>query len=172
MNEPLRIAADTRVTLHFTLRLASGEIVDSTRGADPENPRPPATFVVGDESFLPGFEQALLGLKAGDRRSVLIEPKGGFGERNPENIQVMDRVLFAPGVQLARGLMISFADKKGELPGVVLAVDGDKVTVDFNHPLAGRELGFDVEIIAVERVAADVPVTLRNATPREVPPQP
>lgn len=161
MNDAVRIGADTRVTLHFTLRLATGDVIDSTRE------RGPATFVVGDESLLPGFEQALFGLKAGDRRSVVVDPKNGFGEHNPENVQVMDRALFAKGftsgVALERGLVISFADKKGELPGVVTAFDDNSVTVDFNHPLAGRDLTFDVEIIAVEHQVAAVPVQLRAA---------
>lgn len=160
MNEPLRIGPDTKVTLHFTLRLASGEEVDSTRG------KAPATFVVGDGNLLPGFESALLGLRAGDRRSVLVDPDSGFGAHQPANVQVIARALFAPGLVLERGLVVSFADGKGELPGVVVAVDGDHVTVDFNHPLAGRELTFEVEILDVQSAAAAVPVALRDATLR------
>ena len=156
MNEPLRIGADTKVTLHFTLRLLSGEIVDTTRT------RGPATFTVGDASLLPGFEHALLGLKAGDRRSVVIDAQSGFGAHNADNIQRMDRSLFAADVTLARGLMLSFADKKGELPGVVTAFDNDHVTVDFNHPLAGRELGFEVEILGVEQLMPGAPVVIRD----------
>lgn len=160
MSEPLRIGTDTRVTLHFTVRLAGGEVVDSTRE------RAPASFRFGDGSLLPGFEQALLGLKAGDRRSVLLEPGQAFGERNAENLQVIDRARFAPGVELSRGLVLSFADKQGELPGVVMAFDDDKVTVDFNHPLAGREIGFEVEILEVMREAPEVPVALRASPAR------
>ena len=156
MSGALVIGIDTRVTLHFTLRLAGGDMVDTTRE------RGPATFLVGDNSLLPGFEQAVFGLKAGDRRSVVIDPNSGFGDYNPDNVQVMDRNLFGPDVALERGLMISFADKKGELPGVVLEFTDDKVTVDFNHPLAGRELTFEVEIIAVESAVPAVPVAIRN----------
>lgn len=157
MSQPVRIGVDTKVTLHFTLRLLSGEIIDSTRT------RGPATFTVGDQSLLPGFERALLGLKAGDRRSAVIDARGGFGEHNADNVQVMDRSLFAVDVPLARGLMLWFADKKGELPGVITAFDGDKVTVDFNHPLAGRELGFEVEILDVEPLTTSVAVVVRAA---------
>lgn len=160
MVDTVLVGPDTCITLHFTLRLAGGEVVDSTLE------RAPATFLFGDGSLLPGFEQALLGLKAGDRRSVLIDPHTGFGERNPDNVQRLDRTLFAPAMPLEPGLMVSFADKKGELPGVVVDFDDDKVTVDFNHPLAGRDLTFEVEILAVERHAPAQPVTLRDATPR------
>lgn len=161
MNEPLLIGPDTKVTLHFTLRLASGEEVDTTRNGAP------ATFVIGDGNLLPGFESVLLGLRAGDRRSVLIDPQDGFGSHNPENVQHIDRALFAPEVRLERGLVVSFADGKGELPGVVMTVDGDQVTVDFNHPLAGRDLTFEVEILDVQSAAQAVPVALRAATPRQ-----
>lgn len=164
MSNPVLAGPGTRVTLHFTLRLGAGEVVDSTLG------RAPATFVWGDESLLPAFEQSLLGLKAGDRRSVLMDAKNAFGERNAENVQVMDRTLFSPALQLEPGLMISFADKKGELPGVVVAFDDSKVTVDFNHPLAGRDLTFEVEILAIEPQMPDIAVTLRDATPRAVSP--
>lgn len=154
-----RIGSDTRVTLHFTLRLANGEVVDSTRE------RAPATFTFGDGNLLPAFEQALLGLKAGDRRAVLIEAKDGFGEHHPGNVQKMLKSQFPAGTKFTRGLMLSFADKQGELPGVIMAVDGDWVSVDFNHPLAGRDIGFEVEILAVEPVVAEQQVALRAATP-------
>lgn len=157
MHDILRIGPHRRVTLHFTLRLTNGEVVDTTRE------RKPASFVVGDESFLPGFEKALLGLKAGDRRSVLVTAKDGFGEHRADNIQQMARTLFASDVELVRGLVLSFADKAGELPGVVTAFDDDTVHVDFNHPLAGRDLTFEVEILTVEYWAPAQNVTLRNA---------
>ena len=158
MSEPQRVAADTRVTLHFTLRLLDGEVVDSTRE------RAPAVFAYGDGNLLPGFERALLGLQAGDRRAVVIEAKDGFGEYLADNCQRMERTRFAPDLKLVKGLMLSFADKKGELPGVIIDIEADHVVVDFNHPLAGRDLGFEVEILAVEAVAK--PVQLRNPAPK------
>lgn len=154
------VGPDTRVTLHFTLRLAGGEVIDSTRDAAP------ATFVFGDGNLLPAFEQSLLGLKAGDRRAVVIEAKEGFGEYNAANVQKMLRSQFAPDVQLERGLVVSFADKQGELPGVVIGLDGDWVSVDFNHPLAGRDLGFEVEILAVEPIVAEQAVAMRGLAAR------
>ncbi len=156
----IAIGPDTRITLHFTLRLADGAVIDSTRESKP------ATFVFGDGSLLPGFEQAILGLKAGDRRAVLLQPADAFGDYNASNVQKMLRSQFPAGTELERGLMLSFADKQGELPGVIIALDGDWVSVDFNHPLAGRDLGFDVEILAVEQVIAEQSVAIREAAPR------
>ncbi len=139
-----RIGAATQVTLHFAIKLDNGDVVDSTFD------KQPATFTVGDGSLLPGFEQALYGLKAGDKRSLPIGPEQGFGQGNPQNIQVMPRAQFAD-MDLSEGLLIIFNDAaNAELPGVVKAFDANQVTIDFNHPLAGKDLTFDVEIIDVK----------------------
>ena len=138
-----RIGAATQVTLHFAIKLDNGNVVDSTFD------KQPATFTVGDGSLLPGFEQALYGLKAGDKRSLPIGPEQGFGQGNPQNVQVMPRAQFAD-MELSEGLLIIFNDAaNAELPGVVKAFDANQVTIDFNHPLAGKDLTFDVEIIDV-----------------------
>ncbi|MDI1302158.1 MAG: peptidylprolyl isomerase [bacterium] len=138
-----QIGPGKKVTLHFSVALADGQLIDSTR----ERPLP-AEFTVGDGSLLPGFESAIFGLRAGDRRSVFIDAARGFGEWNEGNVQTFTRVQFAH-LTLEPGVVISFADKSGDLPGVVKALTEDTVTVDFNHPLAGRELVFEVDIIRV-----------------------
>ena len=90
------------------------------------------------------------GMNAGERKVETIEPKDGFGQRNPSNIQRIPRDQFDPAVELAEGLVVSFQDKaKSELPGVVSLIEDRMVTVDFNHPLAGRDLEFEVEILSV-----------------------
>lgn len=137
------IGQHSQITLHFRLKLADGEEVDTTFS------REPATCTLGDGSLLPGLEACLLGLKAGDRREFRVSPGQGFGERNPDNIQTFKRARFA-GIVLEPGLVVSFADAaSAELPGVVKSIDGDHVTVDFNHPLAGSDLIFEVQILEV-----------------------
>ena len=141
-----RIGPDKEVTLHFSLGLENGDVVDSTFD------KKPATFKVGDGNLLPGFEQQLYGLKAGDKRSLQVAPEQGFGQHNQQNVQVMPRNQFE-GMELSEGLLVIFNDAaKAELPGVVKAFDDHQVTVDFNHPLAGKALTFDVEIIEVKNV--------------------
>lgn len=140
------VSQGSRVSLHFSIELESGELVDSTRD------RSPATFEYGDGNLLPGFEQALLGLAEGDRSRIRIAPEQGFGMRNPNNLQRY-AVSDFKDMALEPGLMISFSDpSQGGLPGIVDSIDGDRVTIDFNHPLAGKMLYFDVEIIAVELI--------------------
>ena len=143
LSQELRIGPDREVTLHFALKLENGEVVDSTEG------KAPATFKVGDGNLLPGFEVALYGFKAGDKRSLQIEPENAFGQPNPQNVQVMPRGQFQD-MELSEGLLIIFNDAaNAELPGVVKAFDEQQVTIDFNHPLAGKTLNFEVEIIEV-----------------------
>ncbi len=140
----VRIGPDREVTLHFALKLDNGDVVDSTFD------KKPATFKVGDGNLLPGFEQAIYGLKAGDKRSLSISPEQGFGQGNPQNIQVMPRSQFQD-MELSEGLLVIFNDAaNAELPGVVKTFDDNQVTIDFNHPLAGKALSFDVEIIEVK----------------------
>jgi FKBP-type peptidyl-prolyl cis-trans isomerase SlpA len=139
-----RIAAATQVTLNFAIKLDNGDVVDSTFD------KQPATFKVGDGNLLPGFELALFGLKAGDKRTFAISPEQGFGQPNPQNVQVMPRSQFKD-MELSEGLLVIFNDAaNAELPGMVQSFDDNQVSVDFNHPLAGKTLSFEVEIIAVQ----------------------
>lgn len=145
MTNHLTIGEGTQVTLHFALKLESGDVVDTTFEGDP------AQFVVGDGNLLEGFEQALFGLSAGDAETFLIPPEKGFGQSNPNNIQEFTRDQFEEGIELEKGLMLSFADaQNAELPGVIADVSDEKVIVDFNHPLAGKSISFEVKILQVD----------------------
>lgn len=143
------IGAGSRVTLHFSLALKDGTLIDSNFD------KAPATFVMGDGSLLPGFEAVLLNCPAGTKVDVLLPAEQGFGAVNPDNVQVLPRRKFARLLAnstdpVVEGTMLSFADAGGfEIPGVVLSIDEDTLVVDFNHPLAGREIRFNADIISV-----------------------
>jgi FKBP-type peptidyl-prolyl cis-trans isomerase SlpA len=137
------IGPGTRVSLHFAIKLQDGQIIDSNFDAQP------ASFTFGDGNIPEGFEQALLGLKAGEHAELTIAPERGFGMHNPSNIQILPRSQFK-AMELEPGLVVSFQEPGGELPGVVTEFNDDKVTVDFNHPLAGKTLIFDVQVETVE----------------------
>ncbi|MBE0485964.1 FKBP-type peptidyl-prolyl cis-trans isomerase [Marinobacter sp.] len=144
MNE-LPIDKGTRVKLHFSLKFEDGETVDSTFDKEP------ATLEIGDDNLPENFEAYLMGLKAGDHQAFEVPPEKAFGQRNPNNIQTFKRHDFSADMVLEKGVVISFADaRQQELPGVINRVEGDEVEVDFNHPLAGRTLTFEVQIIDVE----------------------
>ncbi len=138
----LHIGPEVTVTLHFAIRLENGDVVDSNFESKP------ATFTIGDGNMLAGFEAALFGLKAGDEKTLPISPEKGFGMANPSNIQKVDRSNFS-GIDLEPGLVVAFQDASGELPGVIKSFNDKQVEVDFNHPLAGKSLVFDVKILDV-----------------------
>ena len=140
------IGEHSRVTLHFALKLDDGSEIDSNFEGDP------ATFMVGDGNLLPGFEQSLFGLQAGDEAEIEIPPEAGFGQRNPSNVQKVKKGHFSPDMELEEGLVVSFDNGDGELPGVIRAVGEDDVEVDFNHPLAGQTVFFHVKILEVASV--------------------
>jgi FKBP-type peptidyl-prolyl cis-trans isomerase SlpA len=143
-----RITENCQVLLHFSLHLESGEEIDTTRRGQP------ARFSYGDGALMPGFEAALLGMKAGDDAQLLLEPAQAFGEHRAENVQLLDRSRFA-GMELEPGLLVSFDGPGGELPGLVSRIFEQTVEVDFNHPLAGKIIVFDVSILEVEDAPVD-----------------
>ena len=142
------VGPGTRTRLHFSILLLDGSEVDSTRGGEP------AVFTFGDGHLLPGFESAIEGLAEGECGRFEIAAKNGFGECNDANIQELPIASFAPIGELEPGLVVLFGSPDGELPETIRAIDEDKAVVDFNHPLAGRTLIFDVTILNVWPVAS------------------
>ena len=143
----LQIQTGTSVTLHFSLALENGHIVDSNFEGNP------ATFSVGDGNLLPGFESSLLGLEVGDEREFIIPPENAFGQHNTQNVQSVDRGNFDES-DLEIGSILSFQNGDGELPGVIIALEENLVMVDFNHPLSGKNIVCQVKIVEInpERV--------------------
>ena len=134
----------------FKRALAHGDVIDSTGDES-------ATFEVGDGSLLPGFESAMYGMKAGESAELPIAAEQGFGLPNEENVHMMKRTLFTVSEELVEGLVVSFSDGEGgERPGVVKRVFDELVEVDFNHPLAGQDLLFSVQIKRVEQISDEI----------------
>jgi FKBP-type peptidyl-prolyl cis-trans isomerase SlpA len=131
--------------MHFSLALADGMQVESSYGEEP------VTFVVGDGTLDKGLELALIGLRPGDKQALTLMPGQAFGQRHDTAVQWIPRAQFPRDLQPEPGQIIGFSGENGEeLPAAVLEVAADRVRVDFNHPLAGREIVFDVQILAVE----------------------
>jgi FKBP-type peptidyl-prolyl cis-trans isomerase SlpA len=149
-NNVLAIGDSCEVILHFDLKLEDGSAADSTRVNNK-----PAKMVMGDGSLTKNFEDCLRGLKVGDKKAFKLNADDAFGMPNPDNIYHVDRTKFNSDTPVEEGMIIAFAQPDGsELPGVIRSVAGHSVTVDFNHPLAGQNVVFDVEIIEVTKVEA------------------
>ncbi len=140
------IAQDSAVTLHFTIKMTDGSVADSTHSMGK-----PAKLVIGDGSLSDNFEKCLLGLSTGDKASIELKAQDAFGMPNPDNIHYMDRAKFVGDAEVEVGTIMAFSGRDGmEIPGIITEIAGDSVTVDFNHPLAGQDVTFEVEILSVE----------------------
>ena len=137
------------ICLHFSLALSSGEIIDSNYSGQA------ASFRLGDGSMLPGFEALLIGLKMGEEIEHLLQAEQAFGPVNPDNrhrigIAKFKHLLEDESIPTEVGSVVSFRDAAGsDLPGVITAIAEDSVSVDFNHPLAGKPILFKARIMSV-----------------------
>jgi FKBP-type peptidyl-prolyl cis-trans isomerase SlpA len=154
VSDEIAIYHGSKVSMHFTISLEDGTVAETTEGEEPLH------FVMGDETLVEGLELALFGLKAGDKQSLKIGPETAYGYSDPDNIHPMDRADFPEDMELKCGMIVSFALPDGEeYPGTITELGDKQVTVDFNHPLAGHEILFEVEILEV--TGGDEPPTVQ-----------
>ncbi|KAB8306149.1 FKBP-type peptidyl-prolyl cis-trans isomerase [Erwinia endophytica] len=140
------VQRDSAVLVHFTLKLADGSTAESTRSHGK-----PALFNLGDGSLSPGLEAELLGLKVGDKKAFSLQPEAAFGASSPDLIQYFSRRDFIQAGEPEIGTIMLFSGMDGnEMPGVIREISGDSITVDFNHPLAGQVIHFDVEVLEID----------------------
>ncbi|GMQ83510.1 MAG: FKBP-type peptidyl-prolyl cis-trans isomerase [Gammaproteobacteria bacterium] len=135
--------------MHFALRLADGMLVESSFDDEP------VSFVMGDGTLDRGLELALLGLVADARQTLSLMPGQAFGMRDEAALQQVQKAQFPEDMVLEKGQIIGFTGEDGEeLAGAIIEIEDEQVKVDFNHPLAGREIEFEVHILAVENPPA------------------
>ncbi|MDO8845233.1 MAG: peptidylprolyl isomerase [Methylicorpusculum sp.] len=145
----MQVAENMAVSIHYTLTNDAGETLDSSIGSDA------LVYLHGQGSIIPGLEQALLGKAVGDKLNVEIEPSEAYGNYDEDMVQVIPRQMFE-GIDVIEVGMQFHADVSSG-PGVVtvINVEGDDVTIDGNHPLAGMKLFFDVEITDIREATMD-----------------
>ncbi|WP_279024281.1 FKBP-type peptidyl-prolyl cis-trans isomerase [Gibbsiella quercinecans] len=141
-----QVNSGSAVLVHFTLTLEDGSTAESTRRSGK-----PALFRLGDGSLSNALEQQLIGLHAGDKNTFTLQPEDAFGANNPDLIQFFLRRDFADtGVPDVGTIMLFTAIDGSEMPGVVREVAEESVTVDFNHPLAGHPVTFELEVLEID----------------------
>lgn len=138
----MQIAKDKVVQIDYTLKNDKGEVLDTSEGAGP------LAYLHGHHGIIPGLENALEGKATGDKLDVSIAPAEAYGEYNEAMVQVVERKLFE-GMDVAPGAQFQAQTSDGMQVITVTAVDGDEVTIDGNHPLAGQTLHFSVEVVEV-----------------------
>ncbi|MEI6895666.1 MAG: FKBP-type peptidyl-prolyl cis-trans isomerase [Colwellia sp.] len=139
-----QIQSDSSILVHITMKLSDGSAADSTKVNNK-----PAKIIMGDNSISAAFEAQLIGMSAGDSKEFTLAAKDGFGESNPDNIHYMDVDKFTVEVPAKVGNIITFSQPGGELPGVIKEINGNSVTVDFNHPLAGQAVTFIIDLVEI-----------------------
>ncbi len=146
----MKIEDRTVVTLAYTLRLDSNEVVDEATRQEPFE------YVHGAQSIVPGLERALSGLEPGQKRQIIVEPEDGYGEYEEGAIIEVPLALFPADIEPEVGMGVYLQSADGEpMPYYIRAVEEDVALLDANHPLAGERLHFDVEVLAVRRATAE-----------------
>ena len=139
----MQIAEGSVASFHYTLTDDAGQVIDSSEG------REPLAYIHGSGQIVPGLENALAGRSAGEQLKVDVVPEEGYGIRHQELVQIVPREAFQGVEDLQPGMQFQGRNAQGSINVTVASIDGDNVTVDGNHPLAGQTLHFDVEITEV-----------------------
>lgn len=140
----MQIAPNKAVYIDYTLTNDAGEKLDSSEGSSP------LAYLHGFNNIISGLEQALQGKKAGDELDVTVEAKDGYGDYSVEQVSIVPRSAFQGVEKLEPGMQFHASSPTGGMQVVVIRdIDGDDVTVDGNHPLAGQRLHFKVKVVDV-----------------------
>jgi len=138
------------VTLAYTLTDEDGEILDQATHADP------FVYIHGASQIVPGLENELVGLKAGDKKKVTVTPDQGYGELDADLRMAVSRTQFPEGMEIEIGMQFEASGENGnDVIFTILEDQGEKILIDGNHPLAGETLFFDVEVVSMRDATAE-----------------
>ncbi len=133
-----------RVKVHYTGKLDDGTVFDSSEGRDP------LEFTLGEQSLIPGFESAVVGMQPGESCQTRIEANDAYGPHQEHLVVQVERTQFPPDIEPEVGQMLQIRGADGEaIPVSVTEVDENGVTLDANHPLAGKVLNFSIELLEI-----------------------
>jgi FKBP-type peptidyl-prolyl cis-trans isomerase SlyD len=146
----MKIAKGNVVGIDYSLHLGDGQVVDAS------DPGDPLTYLHGEGQIVPGLESALEGLESGAQKQVVVAPAEGYGEHDPRGIQQVPRAAFPPGFEPQVGMELTAEGPNGDpVPFAIREVKPDSITIDLNHPLAGKTLHFDVTVREVRAASAE-----------------
>jgi FKBP-type peptidyl-prolyl cis-trans isomerase SlyD len=145
----MQIERDRVVVIHYTLKNDSGEVLESSQGAAP------IAYLHGYGNLVPGLEKALAGKRAGDALAVSVPPEDGYGVRNPALVQIVAKASLKLDVEPEVGMQLRAQGPRGAQLLTISQVGRDTLTLDGNHPMAGRTLHFDVEVTDVRKATRE-----------------
>lgn len=138
------IKKGSKVKVYYTGKLKDGTVFETNLGGEP------LQFVVGKGKVIKGFEKAVMGMKLGERKTVTLKPAEAYGARDPNLVWTVPAGELPAGTPAEVGSEVSFTTANGEeITGSISAIAGDQLTIDGNHPLAGRNLTFELRIDAI-----------------------
>ncbi|WP_308389597.1 peptidylprolyl isomerase [Acidithiobacillus sp. AMEEHan] len=145
----MKIAKDTVVTLDYTLTDEDGEILDSSEGDEP------LVYLHGHGDIVPGLERALNGHQVGDQVEVDVSPEDGYGDWDEDLVDVVGKEDFDDPEELEVGAQFEVDTDEGVRIATVIEMEGEDITVDLNHPLAGMNLHFAVKVLDVRAASSE-----------------
>lgn len=145
----MQISENSVVAIAYTLTNDEGQVLDTSAGGEP------LVYLHGAQNIIPGLENALVGKQVGDKLKVSVQPAEGYGEYDAQLVQVVPKHLFAGVETIEAGMQFHAQTDYGMQVVTVAAVEGDEVTVDGNHPLAGQTLNFDVEVMSIREASQE-----------------
>lgn len=133
-----------KVSFNYVGTLSNGEVFDKNESGKP------LEFVVGENQIIQGLEKAMLGMKKGEKKKVIVKAEDAYGPRAEQLVRKVPLSSVPEGMKVEKDIMLMVRDGEGnEIPVRVLEVEKETFTVDFNHPFAGKDLTFEVEIVSV-----------------------
>jgi FKBP-type peptidyl-prolyl cis-trans isomerase 2 len=139
-------AAGSKVQIDYVGSFEDGRVFDAS-----SRHGKPIEFVVGSGQVIPGFDTAVTGMKVGEEKTFRIEPKDGYGEHKDELVKILTRDKLPPEHEPKEGMVLVLGLGNGvEIPALITKVNGQLVTIDMNHPLAGKALSFKIKLVGVE----------------------
>ena len=149
----VRAQSGSRVKVHYTGRLSDGEVFDSSLDppGDSSGIGEPLEFVIGSGQMIPAFEQGVIGMEPGESKTVSIPAEQAYGPHHPQGVMEVERSQLPTGMPLEVGSIVQGNAPNGEqVPFTVVEVTASRVTLDRNHPLAGKDLTFEIKLVEVE----------------------
>ena len=132
------------ISVEYTGTLEDGEVFDTSKG------KQPLSFEVGSGQLIPGFDQGVIGMAVGDQKTVTIAPENAYGERREDLIIPMPIANVPADITLEIGMALQLTDKSGRpIPAIVTEIGEENVSMDVNHPLAGKVLTFAIEVVGI-----------------------
>ena len=138
------VSGGDTVKVEYQGTLPDGTIFDSSTKGEP------LSFIVGAGAVIPGFERGVIGMKLNEEKTIIIKTEEAYGPRDEKYVRAIPKTKFPPDLNPEVGKSVNLQTRDGqELPATVIKVEGDMVTLDFNHPLAGKDLTFAIKVVGI-----------------------